>query len=166
MMGDTARDLSRRFFGIFLVLVPQAYAADSIIIGRAVSNSYAKALDEAAGPCPEDSICLDAIFRWIIVPTSTLAGPPLKGRIRALTYQHTGMNDKSVRLFVLRPIGNVEIPHSHDDRYYLVSSSPVYDDGTYCISVDPCASGLHLRNVTKRGDGNYCFDHHLLQLHR
>jgi hypothetical protein len=55
------------------------------------------------------------------------------------------------------------MPHSSDDRYYLVSSSPVHDDGTYCISVDPNASGLQLKNVTKRDDGYFCFDHHLLQ---
>ena len=174
MIGHTGRALSRRFcritnVGILLALVSPAYAADSIVIGRALSNSYARALSdsyEAAKPCPEDYICMDVIFRWVIDPERIVAGPALKGRIKALTFQHTGVNDrylKSLRLFVFRPIGDIEIPHSPDDGYYLVSSSPVYDDGTYCISVDPSASGLQLKNVTKRNDGNFCFGHHVLQ---
>jgi hypothetical protein len=153
MIGDIGRDLSRRFclitsLGFLLALMPTAYAADSIVIGKAVSNSYAKDLSdsyEAANPCPEDSLCMDVIFRWVIDPKKIIAGPAPKGRVKALTFQHTGVNDhylKSLRLFVFRPIGDVEIPHSSDDRYYLVSSSPLYDDGTYCISVDPSASGL------------------------
>jgi hypothetical protein len=109
---------------------------------------------------------MDVIFRWDIDPARVIAGPAPKGRIKALTLQHTGVNDrylKSLRLFVFRPIECVEIPHSSDDKYYLVSSSPVYDDGTYCISVDPGASGLQLKNVTKSNDGYYCFDHQLLK---
>jgi hypothetical protein len=174
MIGHTSRALSQRFrpitsFGILLALISPAYAADSIVIGRAASNSYAKALSDsydAVRGCPEDYICMDVIYRWFIDPAKTVAGPALKGRIRALTFQHTGVNDrylKSLRLFVFRPIADLEIPHSSDDRYYLVSSSPVYDDGTYCISVDPSASGLQLKNVTERNDGYYCFDHKLLQ---
>jgi hypothetical protein len=106
---------------------------------------------------------MDGIFRWIIDPARAVSDPALKGRIRALTFQHTEANDKLFRLFVLRPLEDIEIPHSPGDKYYLVSASPIYDDGTYCISVDPSASGLQLKHVTKGNDGYFCFDHHLLK---
>jgi hypothetical protein len=174
MTGYNAGDASPCFcrvtiLGILLFVVSPAYAADSIVIGRALNNSYAKALSDsylAAKRCPEDTICMDVIYRWTIDPERVIAGPAIKGRIRALNFQHTDLNNRyveSVRLFVFRPIADVEIPHSPDDRYYLVSSSPIYEDGTYCISVDPSTSGLKLKNVTEKNDGSFCFDHRLVQ---
>jgi hypothetical protein len=112
MIGHLRRTLSRLScgitgFGILIALISPAYAADSIVIGRAVSNSYAKALSdsyEAAKPCPEESICMEVIFRWVIDAEKIIAGPAPQGRLKALTFQHTGVNDrylKSLRLSCL-----------------------------------------------------------------
>jgi hypothetical protein len=147
--------------GFLVALISPALGADSIVLARALSNSYA-----ASVPCPEDEICLDVLYRWAIDPKRTVAGPKIKGRIEAIRFQHVGVNDgylKSLHLFVLRPIGEVEVPHPPNVTYYLVSSSPIYDDGNYCISVDPKSSGLHLKNVVAGNDGDFCFDHKLLQ---
>jgi hypothetical protein len=88
------------------------------------------------------------------------------GRTKALNFQHTDLIRtylNSVHLFVLRPIVEVEVAHSPDVKFYLVSSSPIYKDGNYCISVDPRASGLNLKDVVQNSHGDYCFSHKLLQ---
>jgi hypothetical protein len=167
------RAYSRRFVGMpglgfLLAFMLPAYAADSIVIGNAVSNTFAKALtdaDKKARPCPEDSLCMDVIYRWVIDTERIIAGPTLKGPISALRFQHIGVNNrylKSIRLFIFRPIAEVEISHFSNDRYYLVATSPLYEDGTYCISVDPAEIGLQLKTITKKDDGYFCFDHQLL----
>ena len=161
--------LPTTILGMLFALVSPAYGTDTIVIGRAVDNSYAGTLTDsynAANPCPPDSICMDGIYRWVINSMRIVAGPTLKRHIIALDFQHIGVNAdylKSLRLFVLRPIGEVEISHLPGDRYYLVSPSPVYEDGSFCISVDPSASGLRVKNVTKRNDGSFCFDHRQLE---
>ena len=147
--------------GFLITLASPAFGADSIVMGRALGESYA-----ARSPCAEDEICLDALFRWVINPEKTVAGPKLKGRIVALRFQHVDVTSpylQSLRLLVLRPIAEVGVPHSSDVEYVLVSPSPIYGDGNYCISVDPSISGLKLKKVTVANDGDYCFDHKLLQ---
>jgi hypothetical protein len=147
--------------GLSITLASAAFAADSVVVGRALSDSYAASL-----PCPKDEICLDALYRWVIDSERTIAGPKVRGRIAAQRSQHADVTDsylQSLRLFVLRPISEVEAPHSAGVKYYLVSSSPIYEDGKYCISVDPSISGLKLQHVTVGNDGSYCFDRKLLQ---
>jgi hypothetical protein len=110
---------------------------------------------------------MDSIYRWVIDSTKTLVGPRIKGRVTAETYQHVGVNNRylrSLRLFVLRPVTETrDAPHAPGVTYYIVSSSPIYEDGNYCLSIDPGVSGLRLKSVRTRGDGSYCFDHKLLQ---
>jgi hypothetical protein len=144
-----------------IALAPSAFGADSLVMGRALSDSYAAVL-----PCAEDEICLDSLYRWIIDPAKTLAGPKIRRRITAERFQHADMKGgylQSLRLFVLRPIAEVDAPHSTDVTYFIISSSPIYEDGNYCISVDPSSIGLNLKKVTAQNDGTYCFDHKLLQ---
>ncbi len=108
---------------------------------------------------------MDAVYSWSINVTKTLAGPEVRGQVRAVTMQHVGVNDrfrKSIRLFVLRPIADADIAHPPDVTYYLMSLSPVYENGSYCLSVDPAAVGLKLKSVTVDEEGNFCFSHTLL----
>jgi hypothetical protein len=142
----------------FATLAFSAFGADSVVVGRAISNTYSAGL-----PCGENEICLDSIYLWVIDPAKDLAGPKINGRVIAETYQHVGGNShylRSLRLFVLRPLTEIrDAPHASDAKYYLVASSPIYKDGSYCISVDPTELGLALKNVWAGSDGTFCFDH-------
>jgi hypothetical protein len=154
--------MKRVCFIACFALASTASGEDSIVIGRALSDAYAAAL-----PCAEDEICMDSLYRWVIDSAKTLAGPKVDGRIIAESYQHVGVNNrylKSLRLFVLRPATETrDAPHAPGVKYFLVSSSPIYEDGNYCLSIDPGATGLRLKNVMVRNDGTYCFDHKLLR---
>jgi len=141
----------------FATLASSAFGADSVVVGRAISNTYSAGL-----PCGENEICLDSIYLWVIDPAKALAGPKINGRITAETYQHVGVNRhylRSLRLFVLRPLTEIRDARASDAKYYLVASSPIYKDGSYCISVDPTELGLALKNVRTGSDGTFCFDH-------
>jgi hypothetical protein len=73
---------------------------------------------------------------------------------------HTLTYLRSLRLFVLRPLTEIrDAPRASDAKYYLVASSPIYKDGSYCISVEPTELGLALKNVRTGSDGTFCFDH-------
>jgi hypothetical protein len=142
----------------FATLASSAFGADSVVVGRAISNTYSAGL-----PCGENEICLDSIYLWVIDPAKALAGPKINGRLTAETYQHVGVNRhylRSLRLFVLRPLTEIrDALRASDAKYYLVASSPIYKDGSYCISVDPTELGLALKNVRTGSDGTFCFDH-------
>lgn len=146
----------------FATLASTAFGADSVVMGRAISNTYSAGL-----PCGETKICLDSIYLWVIDPAKSLAGPKISRRVTAETYQHVGVNRRylrSLRLFVLRPLTEIrDAPHAIDAKYYLVASSPIYKDGSYCISVDPTELGLTLKNVRTGSDGTFCFDHKQLE---
>ncbi len=143
------------------LVVSSAFAADSVILGRGISNYYFAHLT-----CDPGSICLDAEYVWVVESKRTLAGPSVKGRILALAIQHTGAIDKFVRaveLFVLSPIANPEEQASTGAHYRIVELSPRDSSGRYCLSTDPHSIGLKIDSAkVERSRGNYCFSAHLL----
>lgn len=146
----------------FATLASSAFGADSVFVGRAVSNTY-----WAGHPCGENEICMDSIYLWVIDSSKALAGPKIAGRITAETYEDVGVNRRyleSLRLFVLRPLTETrDAPPAPNAKYYVVSFSAIYEDGNYCISIDPATVGLTLKNVRAGSDGTYCFDHKQLE---
>jgi hypothetical protein len=139
-----------------LVGVP-AFASDSVVIGHGISNSFL-----SNGECPVNSLCLDAQYLWILTSNRTIAGPLVNGRVRAISMQHTDATRTfvtSVEFFVLRPIESAAIRSSTGATFYIVSLSPRYPDGRYCLSVDPSTVGLILDPATVLAtEGSYCFD--------
>ena len=144
-----------------LALSGRARGADSVVLGHGITNQY-----YAAQPCPADSICLDAQYRWELEAARTIVGPLIKGRVRALISQHTDATRKfvqSVELFVLRPIQDSGLRKASGAQYYLVSLSPLYEKNQYCLSVRPSEVGLAVpESQIIKNEGSYCFPGSLL----
>jgi hypothetical protein len=144
-----------------LALSGRAIGADSVVLGRGIANQYYADL-----PCPADSICLDATYIWELEAARTVAGPLVKGRIRALISQHTDATRKFVQaaeLFVLREIQVPNLRKISGAQYYLLSLSRRYNNDEYCLSMRPADVGLAVpeSQITER-DGNYCFSRRFL----
>jgi hypothetical protein len=148
-----------------VTLASPALGADTVAIGKGISNSFASDLT-----CEGETICLDSLYMWIFDATRTVSGPTVKGRTKALIAQHVDATPqfvKSVELFVLRPIEDVKLRRSSGANYYLLSVSPRYADDMYCVSVDPEDLGLNLPKleVTREAEGgHFCFKRKLLGL--
>jgi hypothetical protein len=142
---------------IALTLGSSAFARDSVVIGRGISNSFLSKVD-----CPVGTICLDAQYLWVLISNRTVVGPPVEGQIRAISMQHTDAIQQfvtSVELFVLRPIESATIRSSSGADFYIVALSPRDPAGRYCLSVNPATVGLHLDPTRVRAaGGSYCFD--------
>lgn len=147
------------FFLPTILLAPLlAFSAESVVLGSGVSNEYASTID-----CPPDALCMDSMYLWVFDARKTLAGPPVNGRVRALIAQHTDARSKyvrSVRLFVVKPIESDEVRRAHNATHYLLAVSPRYEDGTYCLPMNPQSVGLEIdasRIARKSDSGYFCF---------
>jgi hypothetical protein len=144
-----------------LAFAAPALAADSVVLGHGLSNSYLSKRE-----CPGNSVCLDAKYVWALRANRTVAGPPIHGDVRAIATQHADATQQfvsSVELFVLRPIHDVALRKSSGATFYLISLSPRDPEGRYCLSVNPETVGLHLAMSQLYSDADsYCFDARLL----
>jgi hypothetical protein len=142
---------------IALAAGSSAYAADSVVLGHGISNSFLSKVE-----CPAGSICPDAQYLWVLTSNRTVVGPPVNGRVRAISMQHTDATQQfvtSVELFVLRPIESAAIRSSSGADFYIVALSPRDPAGHYCLPVNPATVGLHLDPTKVRAaEGSYCFD--------
>jgi hypothetical protein len=141
-----------------------AIAADSVVVGRGISNAYV-----ADAACPEGSSCMDSLHVWVLKVRRTVSGPVVKCTVRALATQHIEATTefvKSVELFVLRPIDDAAIRNAYGAEYRLVSLSPRYESDKYCLTVNPNDVGLRLESSQIAFDsesGVYCFDRRTLK---
>jgi hypothetical protein len=154
--------------GICALIAGPVVAADSVVIGHAVSNHFL-----SLPPCPDDganglvAICLDANYVWELKAVRTIAGPPVEGIVRAIASQHTQAKSefvRSVELFVLRPITDQALRKSSRSNYYIVELSAKDSDDRYCLSMQPAKVGLQLDSsqVVANNDGDFCFKANLL----
>jgi len=151
------------FLGAIAIASP-AFAEDSVVLGHGVSNAFL-----SRQPCPQpadkrlERICMDANYTWILDAVRTVAGPRIRGRVRAVASQHTAASAqfvKSVELFVVRPIEDPAIRRTDKATYYLVALSPLDSQGRYCLSVSPTEVGLTLDPAAVKADaasGYFCF---------
>jgi hypothetical protein len=142
---------------VTLIVEAPAFAADSVVIGRGISNSFL-----SNGACSAGSTCLDAQYVWVLTSNRSVVGPIVKGRVRAISTQHTDATQQfvtSVELFVLRPIKSVTVRHSSGAAFYILYLSPRNADGRYCLPVSPSSVGLHLDPAKVLAtESSYCFD--------
>ena len=141
-----------------LAWVGTARAADSVILGRAVSNTYLPGIEGACGPLSADELCMNVWFVWEISAKRTVTGAPISGRVRAARSQHTTFVRSYMRrnrLFLLRPIEDPEQRRLLQADFHLVDMS-----ADNCLEVEP--RGLNAQDPgvthqhTERGDV-YCF---------
>src|ERR1700747_640947 len=143
--------------GVF-ALASSAVAADSVVVGHGISNSFL-----SSRTCLPDPLCMTASYVWVLDAKRTVSGPKVVGRVRAIMLQHVGATSKyvkSVELFVLRPIEDLSTRKSSGADYLLVSLSPLDSQGRYCLQMNPGDVGLKLAasEVTvDASSGNYCF---------
>ena len=154
----------KRFLLILVALtIPGlALAADSVVLGRGISNSFFSKV-----ACPENTICRDSQYVWVLKARRTLAGPPVKGTVRGLIMQHSAATPdlvSSTELFVLRPIEDSALRASSGATFYILSLAPKGIDGQYCLDINPATVGLNLEPpVAPDQFGFYCFDSRQLQ---
>ena len=123
-----------------MLVVSQAYAAPSVLIGRGLSNTFV-----AESVCPENAICLDAFYRWEFMSTRTVAGPAISGHVRAVISQHVEATPsfvRSVELFVVTPIDDPAVRRTYGAEYFLLALSPRYKSGRYCVPMPLAEIGL------------------------
>ena len=134
-----------------------AQAGDSVVFGRAVSNTYIEGVDDACGPLSANEICMNVWFVWTISVSRTVAGPPVTGRVHASRPQHTKFLRSYMRqyhLFVLRPIEDPEQRELLQADYHLMDMS---DDN--CLDTRPreiSDEDVRATHTDERGD-IYCF---------
>jgi hypothetical protein len=149
---------------IALLVAGQGWAADTVLVGTGLTNSYV-----SAGDCSPGAICLDAVYVWELEAKRVVAGPAVEGRIRALSAQHVGATPKyvrSVEVFVLRPVDNAQQRRDYGVTHALVALSPRYRGSRYCLSINPSEIGLKVpkeKISVEPGSGNYCFSRDLLR---
>jgi hypothetical protein len=106
---------------------------------------------------------MNSSFRWEIDVRNTLAGPPIKGRVRAMAAQHAEALPsfvRSVEIFVLRPIVDDSLRQQCGADFELVTLSPRYEGGRYCLQESPSQLGLSVpeSEISFEADtGSYCF---------
>lgn len=138
--------------------------ADSVVLGRGITNEFAALLQ-----CPPDQVCLDSLYAWEFRARRTIIGERIAGRVRALTPQHVDATPefvRSVRLFVVRPIEDPRVREAYGAEFYLVALSPSYDDSTYCLPESPATYGLDISDdeVTVDSQSRYhCFPSALIE---
>ena len=142
-----------------------ASAANSVVFGRGVSNSDAQALG-----C-EDDLGMACWYYWDIHASTTISGPPIRGRVRALALQHTDATSKfvrSVEFFVLAPIPKSSPHFSAGARYYILEMSSRREGTKYCIRRDPQELDVPVEKsqVAIDAHGQFCFDRKLLTRER
>jgi hypothetical protein len=139
-------------------------AAESVVLGKGISNTYAGDL-----ACQLNEICLDSVYVWEFDAIRTVSGPAVTGRVRAIIAAHgdaTVEFVRSVELFVVRRIDDPAVQEAYGAEYHLVSLSPRYERSRYCLAVDPKDIGLSLpvSEVTIDPDSEYyCFPRRLVR---
>jgi hypothetical protein len=139
----------RSLFAILVLLSPSALIAGtpSVVLGKA----HEQFAIDAEVPCPQeendendlDVICMDAWIGWRINVQKTLAGNPIRGRIRAARLQHTFYIKsylRRLRLFVLQPIESAEMRAVLGADYLIIDLSTTRD--MYCTRESPAKYGL------------------------
>lgn len=132
----------------------------SVFHGRATNH---EAIEDVKMDCPEDHICMDSWFRWSLHVETLLSGPSLDKRITAATIQHAQYipkYERSLRLFVVKPIDSEEQRRLLRADYYLQQLSPVYT--MYCFNrQDPSSLGFEVPRVyrqTASDHPQFCFE--------
>jgi hypothetical protein len=135
-----------------LPFIGVARAADSVVLGRAVSNTY----NPDVNTCPGPDVCTDPFFVWEISVSRTISGPPVSGRVQASRLQHAGFVRaymRRKRVFLLRPIDDLAQRTLLHADYVLVDMSE-----DLCLFSEPRdipTADIHVVR-TDRGD-SYCF---------
>jgi hypothetical protein len=156
------RSVALLFAGV--IATSPILAADSVVLGKGISNAYAADL-----MCAQSEICLDSVYVWEFDAERTVAGPGVSGRVRAVIVQHADATPefvRSVRLFVVRPIEDLKMRETYDAQYRLLALSPLYRRGKYCLSVSPEEVGLQIAASQIEMDPDsdyYCFPRVLLR---
>jgi hypothetical protein len=151
---------------VTLLLSATAQAESSVVVGMPLKQFGI----DVEVPCPksdnpnEEIVCMDAWIGWEINVTSTLTGPPIKGRIRAARIQHamfTSRYFRSFGLFVLAPIDGDENRKAFGADYILVEASAAKQ--MHCFHRDPRTYGLDdyvesLNGGEGPNGSGYCFE--------
>jgi hypothetical protein len=133
-------------------------AADSVVLGKGISNKHAGDL-----MCPQNGICLDSVYLWELEAKRTVSGAPISGRVKALATQHTDATPefaRSVEIFVMRPIDDQAVRERYRADYYILALSPRHDGSMYCLAIDPKEAGLEIADSQVSVDstsGYFCF---------
>jgi len=135
-----------------------AYAEDSVILGRALSHKY---IENVETVCPPEYMCVSAWYRWALNAHTTLRGPELSGRVIAARSQHTGFvrsYEKSLRLFVLRPIDDEEQRRLLRADYYILDMSAPRE--MYCLDNETNQLGIAAEDkfTAPGARDRYCFE--------
>jgi hypothetical protein len=138
-------------------------AAESVVVGRATKHFPIA----AEVPCPPPdgegrvSICMDAWIGFELQIKRSIAGPEVKGRVRAARIQHSqysrsGLN--SLTLFVLAPIEDKETRRILGADYFLREASSSHS--MYCFRESPEAYGLddQVSRIAEVQGSSYCFE--------
>ena len=143
---------------IALFSVADAKSEDTIAFGRALSHEY---LDVDI-PCPEGYICMDSWFRWELSIDRTIAGPSIVGKVTAARLQHTNYirkYERSLRLFVLRPIVDSKLRELVKADYHLIEVSPRKE--MFCTNGNPADYGIDTGVYTLHEQE---YEHHCFEL--
>lgn len=146
------------------LVAASATAAESVVLGKGVSNAHA-----ADVACTDIRSCMQSVYVWEFDADRTIAGPPVIGRVKVVATQHTDATSKfvrSVELFVVRRIDDPAVRKAYGAEYFLVGLSPRYERSTYCLPVNPTDIGLNIptSEVSVESDsGYYCFARRLVR---
>jgi hypothetical protein len=149
------------FFLYLATSASGAFATNSVVLGRGVSNTGLMDLG-----CVDD-LGMNCWFIWELDAKSTVSGPIVKGRVKALALQHveaTRTFVQSVELFVLSPISESDSLWATGARYTILALSPQRAGGSYCLWLDPndLSVPVEKAKVTVDASGQYCFKRRLL----
>ena len=137
-------------------------AADTVVFGHGLSTKFLDGLDS---PCPRppaaelQEICTGVWFVWEVAVSRTIAGPPVKRRLRAAIVQHgtySGSILRANRLFLLRPVEDTEKRALLEADYRIVDMSS--DNCFYTEPVGLEAEAAKVQVVHANGVDRYCFD--------
>jgi hypothetical protein len=132
--------------------VTDARAANSIVIGDGIE------IVEVGEPLNDWVMG----YVWLIDARQTISGPPVTGKVRIVAASHAQPTDaylKTVQLFVLSPAISDGNESTTEPRFSLITSSPLYRGGKYCVPFKPSEIGIPLGDpdVEQDNDGSYCF---------
>lgn len=126
----------------------------SVVLGSARTLTFV----DVDIPCPENSICMDAWFRYDLSIEKVISGPAVPSRISAARIQHADFVPsyrKSIRVFVLRPITSAEDRAVLNADYYIDDLSVTHE--LYCLAGTPEDLGIDMDTVAFAEDGKFCF---------
>lgn len=139
-------------FVALVIFFAEANAEYSVVIGQGIK------VDGESSPIGDG---WTSAFVWLIDARRTVVGPPVKGKLHIIAASHAQPKDsylRTVQLFVLAPIvGDTE--SSGEPMFSLVTSSPIYRRGRYCIPFKPSEVGIPLGDgeVERNEHDYYCF---------